>query len=606
MNPLDRTNNLNSSVPFSLSKRGSASNTPVSSPKKQKVEETAELRASKKAKELLPLKSAASAKNAELLACIERMKARQREVKPTILECVVKGDIQALRHAFDPQIYHPGNPKGIRELKDALHLLNTLDGEAFDVDGMRLALAELIAQIEDLEVIIQDGIFELYNHIDPSETESPVVLVLVEAVDEIKMLPNQKILEYRSPINRYSLLHYAAITLQLEIFTNLLETGLDPLERSDNGHTPFQFLIQALATTKLSPVGLLPHFDRIFPTVDWTEWNERLKHLIALVKESIAEDAWQMAVISLKKMGLDRNALEAITERLLPQLEQVKPSLGKSALFHPVPLQGRSSEKDVCERSLLHWAVAFENKPLLQSLLQRDVIRQKDGFSRSAFHYAAMVPDIDASIIEMLFAKDPQLIVDRDVFGFTPHDLALKDRLYDNFKILNHCKPVADSMINPYLLFAATNQPAKISERFEQEQQPIDDSHALHCAVVLGGLETIEECLKRANDVLCLDQNGYTPLALAVKRGDPQVIDQLFTYCESLGVVIPNREEIVTLIRTALMKPLQMDRALRGLTIEDFAVMRDSVYSPLTCLLFYGGPALLNRFRQGLHRVKSL
>lgn len=604
MNPIDRTNYLNTTAPLSPLKRGSASNTPVSSPKKKKAQESPDHRVSKRAKEVLPLTSMASAKNRRLLARIEQIKARQREVKPTISECILKGDIPGLKQAFDVQVYHPGNPKGIHELHHALSLLNNLDCEAFDVEGMGLALAELIVQIEDLEVLIQDEVLELFNNIDAEDAESPVVLVLANAIGDIKKLSDQQILEFRSPINRYSLLHYAAITNQLELFILLLERGLNALEISENGYTPFQFLLQALASTKVSPVALMPHVDRIFPEIEWTEWNERLMQLIALVRESITEDAWQLAVISIKKMGLDRMALESITEGLLPLMEQIKPSLGKEALHLPVPIGTKSSQRDVCERSLLHWAVAFENKPLLHSLLQTDLIRQKDGFLRTAFHYAAMVPDMDASLIEMLFQKDERLIAERDVFGYTPHDLALKDGLYENFRILNRCKTVGESMMSPYLWFAATNQINKIAERFEQGHGSIDDSHALHCAVVLGSIEVITECLKYVQDGLYVDQNGYTPLALAVKRGDPQIIDLLFTHYESRGDIISHRQDILNLIRISFMSPLQMDRALRGMTIQNFLEVRDSDYPPLTYLLYYGGPALLNRFRQSLHRVK--
>jgi ankyrin repeat protein len=188
--------------------------------------------------------------------------------------------------------------------------------------------------------------------------------------------------------------------------------------------------------------------------------------------------------------------------------------------------------------------------------------------------------------------------------GKTAVELALSGNLYENSRVLLSKMQPKPDMISPCLWYAATKDVAKFREIIEKHSPFSEGIFALHTSIALGHREIIHICLEQPTFWHVPDKFGYTPLSLAVLKGDKDIIDQILNHRSRFAPSF-NRQEIIALIQLSIQHPHKIETILQNLPLETLQNPNEDNLNPLQLAEIYGGPGVSQALSEGFVRVKK-
>lgn len=600
MSSINPTSPTKTYPPLSPSKRGAPSNRPNSETKRVRQDDSIPTIA--KAALVQNAKKSYSARDIELKERIDRMKAKQKLVARTLSSYIKDWDIDGLKAAFNPLHYQIDNPKGIEDLKNALEMIDLLDDEYW---ALGIAFAELLIQIEDLEVLADDDIQEFFKIlVVPKNHPSALLCLLCGSRQALEQLPPSTLAEYRSPIKKHSLLHYAAICKATDLYLWLIHLNAVP-QKNEDGQSPITLLFEAIGRSNDKPADLASFFNKYFRFDIIPEHTKRVGLFCIFLQEAINRNAIQLVPLLINQMERWKGDWKDWKNEIIPSLKLKETAICRMALLWPRDENFTLDSKDSQDRTLLHWAIVLQNIPLIKELLKTTLAHESDLHGRTALHYAASVPQIDPDILRLLTEHNPKATLKKDYLGHTPLEIALNGHIYENFRALCRTAPSKPGLVSPCLWYAAANDAAHFKAIVEKDKPFSKGLYALHVAIALGHSEIVRECLQHPIFWHIEDKFGYMPLTLAVQRGDNESIDRIMAH-RALFEMPSNKQEAIDLIQLSFKHPMEIDRILGNLPLDTLETQNENGLTPLQLAEIYGGTAVSYKLVDSLERVKKI
>lgn len=565
-------NNIKSTPPPSPMKRGVDSHAVRSSPKKQRIDEALEVLAKP-----LPERSQ---KLKEVIAAI---KAKNALVKKPLCEYVEERNIEGLKAAFRPTNYHIDNKEGIDELEAAVFV-----AKKFPVkDHTRLVLASLLAQIEDLELLSREDLVDFIEKTDvPAGHPDPVLCLIADERTLLYRFKEEEILSFISPIKQHTLLHYAAHFGKKGLYQSLVGFGLNITQCNQDGAVPVTMILKSIGASPRTVSELVKFFRQFYPFDSDPNYWVRHKLFVLFLHEAIRQSAYQFIPLAINIMVRWKGPLENWREEIAPLLKQ-----------QHIDLELRDSNR----QNGLHWAVVMQDLPLVETLLNTPLPSAADGYGRTPLHIAAMIPGIDSRILRLLKEATTGAATLQDYFGSTALDLTVIGDLYDNFHLLHQLDCDRSECLNHLLWYSATNDLEAFKALFETKSHVTNCPKLLHWAVALGHHPIVDECLKHEMDWHEPDRHGYTPLALAIQRGDAAMIDKIYRH-QATCFPSWDLKEAMELVQLAFAHPLHLDDQLSKPPLDRLTIPNEEGWTPLALVRMYGGPELHHILCQSIKR----
>lgn len=550
---------------------------------------------SKTALEALPK---TPSKTQKLLTLVNRIKAGKPAAKTSLKDYIQNLDENGLKNSFKAHQYFSENIEAVDELFDALEVINSL-AHCKKVDSLRLTFAELIASIEDMDLLSQPDIQSFLLSIELSGPHHSLPLILMTGSHYLFYeIPKEQLENFRSPVNEHNLLHYAAHFFPLSLYLELLEK-LEIDERGTNREkmSSLAVLFKALGASSSKVYELNAFFDSLFKIDFMSNQPERFNQISFILEDSINYHSLQMTVLVMEKMREWNIAID----KMIPIMELDKDSLGATALLKSKCDTADLTLKDAKGQTLLHWAIALGNIPLFTELSHTSLVDQIDDFGHSPLHLAVMIPHVDSTILQGLIELNPHALYQKDNDGFTPLELALQCERYENFKRIYAFEPsYTPSKIDAGLWYAATDQ----ANLFELPEDITEGTNALHVASALNSSNVLDKCLNGDFNWHKVSHNGYRPLALAIQANNTDAAYQICDHLKYLDGSF-NREIAIDIIKICLKSPEELDHFVFQASIETFIQKDAQNLNPLDYAALHGGSALLDRLEQSIRRVEE-
>lgn len=596
-------NIIKSTPPPSPLKRVIGEHCPNSSPKKQRLFEE-ELIQTKAIEILVPKepKKPFSARSQQLKVVVERIKAKCSVVKPSLSSYIEANNIEGLKAAFNPLNYHIDNQAGIEELEEAMLVACDMpNGKA-----LRLALVELLVQIEDLELLYRPEFTDFIESVKvPKEGRPHLVHCLI--TDEFSLTSRFTYTELRNfltPIKKYTLLHYAAFFGKKRLYNDLVELGFDYTQTDGDGNIPLKLILKSIGASHCTASELVSFFRRFYFYDALKTHQERLGIFCLFFQDAIHYNACQMIPLVINTMTRwNGRPWKDWRNEVIPLFELDAHSMGRYALQDSIDENFDLTKRDSNGQNLLHWAVVMQNIPLIEALIHTELPSRKDLSGRNALHVAAAIPDIDLRILKMLTEVTPRAATFQDYFGYTALDYALEGDLYNNFAMLRQlgCEP--SELFSSILWYSATNEIEAFRAAFDPKADYIKYPKLLHFATALGNHAIVDECLRHEDiDWHESDEQGFTALTLAIIREDAVLIDKIYQH-QANSSAKWDKQEAINLIRFALSHPDHIDALLRQLPLDTLSEPNEAGWNPLALVNLYGGTALYHNLYQSLQRL---
>lgn len=593
MNVTNQNSPSKNPPPLSPSKRGC--NSLASESKRQRIQETAHQLIGSKTKK--PLSEA----DQRILDKVKAIKSKKPKELPKLIHFIEKKDIEGLKAAFNPLNYHSDNIEGIEELKDAVYEIRY----SSDNNKLNVAFAELLIQIEDLSLLTEKEFISYFKGVTlPKEHPNLALRLLCNDMTSLTLDHKLALQTFRTPIKNYTLLDYAAHFVKTEPYLKLVELGLDPIKVNFEGNISLHVLLSNLGSSRKTPSDLAAFFQGIYPYDTLPDPIARLTACGLFLGDLISLQNYQFIPLILNEMIRWKGPWEDWKEEIVPHLTIDDSAIGKYALLESLDQNFDLDRVDSNQHNLLHWAVVLQNIPLIKKLLPTNIRSQLDLNGRSALHLAATIPGMNPRIFKLLLKDATQDELKEDDSGYSPLDLALDGDLYENFHVLNQLGLSPSASISDEKWFAATNNVDHFKEQLKSTKLSLHSQKLLHFAVALGHKMIINECLKLTINWHQPDSYGYTPLALAVKKGDLETISIIYDHQTQFSPP-SNKEAVIDLIQISLKHPVAIDEMLKRLPVSTLFEPNENGWNTLGLVEFFGGKRLSLNLLQSHLRLQN-
>lgn len=565
-------NHIKSTPPPSPMKRGIDSQSVQSSPKRQRIPEALEV-----------LAKPPSERSQKLKAMIAVIQAKNAVVRKTLAEYVEERNIEGLKAAFQPTNYHIDNMDGIDQLEAAVFV-----AKKFPIkDHTRVILASLLAQIEDLEILSRSDLMDFIEKTKvPAGHPDPVLCLIADERRLLYRFKEEEIVSFISPRKQHTLLHYAAHFGKKGLYQTLVGFDLNSFQCNQDGAAPVTMILKSIGASSRTVSELVKFFRFYYPFDSDPNYGVRQQLFVVFLHEAIRLSAYQFIPLAINIMVRWRGPLENWREEIAPLLKQ-----------KDIDLELRDSNG----QNGLHWAVVMQDLPLVEKLLDTPLASAADGYGRTPLHLAAMIPGMDLRILRLLKEATSKAADLQDYFGLTALDLTLMGDLYDNFHLLHQLGCDRSEYLTPLLWCSATNDLEAFKALFETKSNVTNCPKLFRWAVALGHHLIVDECFKCDIDWHEPDMHGYTPLALAIQRGDAAMIDKIYQH-QVTCYPQWDLKEAMELIQLAFVHPLHLDDQLSKPPLDRLSIPNEEGWTPLALVLMYGGPAVHHILHQSIKR----
>lgn len=594
---------IKSTPPASPFKRSVGENTINSSPKRQRLafdEESADQTIQRKASEILP--KMLSERSQKVIALVAAIKSQRPVKRASLASYIEERNIEGLKAAFNPMDYFTGNTQKINELRAAVMAAKSLPHEK----ELRLALAELIVQIEDLDLLSRDEFIEFIKHTCGSNEDShPVLRLLVDEFAFNKGIISPSTLRFISPIKNRTMLHYAAYFAKLSAYNLLVDYGLDPAQEDVEENIPIRMMLQSIGASSYTASHLASFFRQFYSYKRQPDSKERSEVFRLFLQDAIENSSHQIVPLAIHAIEEWKGPWGNWRAKIAPKLKLEDSSLGRHALQDSLDQNFDLNQRDSNGQTLLHWAVVMQNLPLIQALLQTDLPSKKDIYGRCALHIAASIPHIEPLILQLLKEATPHSETVRDNFKMTALDLALEGDLYDNFSKLHRLGCKTAKTRTCALWYSATNNLEAFRTAFDKPSDLTHYAKLLHFAIALGHHSIVDECLLKDSINWHLpDKLGVTPFAMAIEREDKALAKRIFKNQTNFCPPFP-RKTAIGLIQLSFQHPSSIDISLSTLPFGTLTQCDALQFTVLDYIRLYGGPAVRYNLCQSLERIEK-